>query len=567
MKNIVFILLRRMRLPLTVLVCAFAISTFGLTLVPGTDLEGKPWHMDFFHAFYFVSFLGTTIGLGEIPYPFSPAQRMWITFSIYLTVIAWIYALGTLLSILQDPAFRRVIKWSVFSRTVARLSEPFYIVCGYGDTGSLLVGELTYRRIQTVVIDINQERIDALALEDLGLYVPGLAANGADTDTLFAAGLSHQKCLGIMALTSNDAVNLKIASTSKLLASRLKVICRAEHHEIEANMRSFDIDHIVNPFDSFAERLGMAIHSPNLYLVYEWLTSSTGTPLTPAIYPPRAKWVVCGYGRFGKAVERYLTFEGMRMVIVEADPHKTHAPKNAVIGQGAREVTLREARIEEAGGIIAGTDNDTTNLSIIVTAKELKPNLFTIARQNQRGNDAIFAAVRPNLVMQPSSIIARRIFAIVTTPLLSEFLHAARHEDEAWVADLTRRISAIALDESPDTWTITISRDNTPAVENAIVEGVQIPLAAICADPHDRTRELACMPLLLRRGKKDLLLPDLGVEVHSGDRILFCGQDGAASEMRWVLNNINVLDYILTGNERPTGWVWRWLAGHHWYAP
>lgn len=560
MKNVIFILLRRMRLPLILLVSAFALSTVGLTLIPGIDSQGNPWYLDFFHAFYFVSFLGTTIGLGEIPYPFSPAQRMWITFSIYLTVIVWVYALGALLAILQDPAFRRVIKWSTFSRAVARVSEPFYIMCGYGDTGSTLVVELAHRRIQTVVIDINQERIDALALEDLGFYVPGLAANSADTETLFAAGLGHKKCLGVMALTNDDTVNLKIASTSKLLAPRLKVVCRAEHHETEANMRSLGTDHIVNPFDSFAERLGMAIHSPNLYLVYEWLTSPTGAPLAKAIHPPRTRWVVCGYGRFGKAVERYLTFEGIRMVIVEADPKKTHAPTNAVIGTGTQDVTLRDARIEEAGGIIAGTDNDTSNLAIVLTAKELNPNLFTIARQNQRGNDAIFAALNSSLVMQPSAIIARKVLALVTTPLLSEFLHAARHEDEAWVTDLAQRISTVAPEESPDTWTIRVSRDHTPAVEATIAEGIHLRLAAICANPHDRLRKLACLPLLLRRGENDLLLPDSSVELRSGDRILFCGQEGVASEMQWALNNVNVLDYIVTGNERPTGWAWRWLA-------
>ncbi len=102
----VFLLLRRLRAPLVVLILVYAVSVIGFTLVPGTDPQGRPWRMDFLHAFYFVSFLGTTIGLGEIPYPFSGAQRLWAVWSIYSTVIAWLYGIGALLSTLQDPLFR-----------------------------------------------------------------------------------------------------------------------------------------------------------------------------------------------------------------------------------------------------------------------------------------------------------------------------------------------------------------------------------------------------------------------------------------------------------------------------
>ena len=89
-----FILLRRLRYPLAVVVLVYAVAVFGFTLVPGIDAAGQPWRMGFLHAFYFVSFLGTTIGLGEIPQPFSDAQRLWATASIYATVTAWLYGIG-----------------------------------------------------------------------------------------------------------------------------------------------------------------------------------------------------------------------------------------------------------------------------------------------------------------------------------------------------------------------------------------------------------------------------------------------------------------------------------------
>ena len=69
MPHTFFLVLRRLRRPLIILISVYAVSTLGLTLIPGIDGEGQPWKMAFFHAFYFVSFMGSTIGFGEIPYP------------------------------------------------------------------------------------------------------------------------------------------------------------------------------------------------------------------------------------------------------------------------------------------------------------------------------------------------------------------------------------------------------------------------------------------------------------------------------------------------------------------
>ena len=79
MRNLIYLLLRRMRMPLIVIILAYAVSILGLVLIPGVDDQGQPWHMSIFHAFYFVSFMGSTIGFGEIPYPFSDPQRLWTT--------------------------------------------------------------------------------------------------------------------------------------------------------------------------------------------------------------------------------------------------------------------------------------------------------------------------------------------------------------------------------------------------------------------------------------------------------------------------------------------------------
>lgn len=560
MHGVIYVLFRRLRVPLIVLLSAYAVSVLGLVLVPGVDVDGQPWRMSFFHAFYFVSFMGSTIGLGEVPYPFSDAQRLWTMFAIYGTVIAWLYAIGTLLGMFQDQMFWRTVRHAIFVRGVRRIAEPFYIVCGYGDTGSLLVQALSDRGIRAVVIDIDQERIDALDVEGFPMSVPGLSANATDLEALRAAGLLLSRCAGVLALTNSDQVNLSIAISAKLLAPTLRVISRAEYADTAANLRSFGTDHVVNAYDEFADRLAMAIQSPSMYLLNDWLTTTGHTQTDRPLDPPRGTWVLCGYGRFGKAVRRALSFEGIDVVIVEKNPEAVGAPEGTVRGRGTEAVTLRQAGIEQAVGLIAGTENDADNLSIIVTAREIKEELFAVARQNLRRNGALFESAWLNMVMQPGHIIARRILAYITTPLLADFLRRAREQGDDWANVLVSRIAGVTDEEAPDTWHFELTALEAPAVAAVLRAGGAVRIGDLLADPRDRERTLEAIVLLLDRDGDQTLLPDPDTELHPDDRILVCGRPGAEARMQWLVRNHNMLNYVRSGVDRPSGYVWRWIS-------
>ena len=56
---------------------------------------------------------------------------MWVMVAIYLTVIGWAYAIGSLLALLQDRAFRQALALQRFGRRGARgCSEPFLLIAG-----------------------------------------------------------------------------------------------------------------------------------------------------------------------------------------------------------------------------------------------------------------------------------------------------------------------------------------------------------------------------------------------------------------------------------------------------
>jgi len=419
-------ILRRIRMPLLALITVYSISILGLVLTPGVDDQGNPWQVTFFQAFYFVSYTATTIGFGEIPYPLNNAQRLWVLLTIYITVTAWFYAIGKILSLIQDKTFRDAVTRARFRRSVRFIDKPFYLVCGFGETGNAMVNALTEENYRAVVVDIDPENLNELKLNELPVFVPSITGDAADPDTLELAGVRHHLCRGVIAVTPSDAVNLKIAITSKLLHPDIKVACRSEIKEYEQNMLSFGTDYIVNPFETFANIFAMVMHSPSLHLIYDWLTGAPNTKLSDPVYFREGHWVLCSFGRFGKELFRKLAKTNIRTTVIEASielrAEFESMPESEghqfITGTGFDAETLTRADIQHSAGIIAGTDNDSNNLSIIMTARALNRDVFVVARQNQYRNHALYSAANANLVMRPREITARKIRFLFLAPMM-----------------------------------------------------------------------------------------------------------------------------------------------------
>jgi voltage-gated potassium channel len=569
MHNTLFMILRRMRTPLIFLILSYALSILGMTLIPGVDAEGRPAPpMGFFHAFYVVSYTATTIGFGELPGAFSEAQRAWTTVIIYMTVIVWLYSIGSILSLLQDPSLLRFAKSNRFAAKVRRLRQPFYMIAGCGETGALLMHALDSLGKQAVVLDIDPERVGALELGQYHLDIPAVTADASLPENLIAGGLEHPLCAGVIALTNDDRANLSVAVTIKLLRPELPVLCRADSLQTASNMISFGTDEVVVAFESFGEHLAKAVVSPGHHLLYQWLTGVPGEPLTDPLEPPVGKWVICGYGRFGKAIAHHLKRVGIELVVVEATPDITGCD-DCIIGSGVEAHTLLEAGIDQAVGIVAGTDDDINNLSIAMTARELNPKLFTVLRQNRHANEPLFQRFQANATMQPSSIVAHEFLSLLTTPLLSRFLNLIRAHDDAWVDEQISRIAAVLESTVPEVWDVKFSSSQTEAVWEAMRDGTQVTLQALTSNPVDRDEALPCIALLLKRGETEIPMPEPDTVLQIGDHLLFCGEHRARNQQALGLYNFNVLSYLLTGRDAPGGMAWRWMEriGKKWSEP
>src|SRR4029079_6585507 len=95
-----------------------------------------------------------------------------------------------------------------FGRTVRHLREPFYLVCGLGETGLTVARALDAMGRRFVAVDADEARILERDLGDFATDPPGLAADVASPETLMLAGLGKRECRGVLALTTDDQATL-----------------------------------------------------------------------------------------------------------------------------------------------------------------------------------------------------------------------------------------------------------------------------------------------------------------------------------------------------------------------
>ena len=564
----IYTIIRRLRSPLIWLIIVYAISILGFVLIPGVDDQGQPYRMGFFHSFYFVSFMATTIGFGEIPYAFTDAQRYWTLVTMYTTVISWLYCIGVLLSVFQDKIFLNLIKKNTVARKIKNIREPFYIICGYGDTGMLLTKQLSEAGVLSVVIDDNVERIHDLESDDFMVSPLGICEDASHSEVLELAGITHHWCKGIISIVNDDNVNLTVAIVAKLLNPKLRLIARAETPESEANILSFGANEVINPFNIFSSRLSLAMKSPSLFCLYNWLTGSSSEELKEPPIMSAGKWIICGYGRFGRALYENLENEDVTVQIIDSNRVQQGLPAGSVIGRATEAPSLIKAGIKEAVGIVAGTNNDANNLSIILTASELNPKIFKVVRQNRDKNSHLFQSSSYDMLMQRGSIISNTIFALIRTPMLGDFLRIVSRFKNDRASELLSRIVGVSDEtKGPVLWEFCVSATESPALYE-MIQSKDLLLGDILLEGEennvdgviDRDKWLSAMCLFMKREGNNILLPENSREILPEDRFLMCGTTQAKQRMKVMLTNRFELQNELTGEELPKSLFWQWLV-------
>lgn len=538
----IWLFLRKMRTPLVVLNLAHAIPVVLFTLVPGTGDNGQPLYLSFFDAMYFVAYTATTIGFGEIPYAFSYPQRIVAFLTIYLTVPAWFYALGSLIALLQEKTFTDALKLNKFRRKVENLRQDFIIICGYNYSSKLLIEKLTHDNLfRIVVIDKNPDKIEELNIESYMPSIPSLVADASMTSVLKASGIHSPHCKYVVTLFDDDQLNLKVSVRARILNETLNVISRSNVHQGSENLINIGVDHVIDIFDIIAQRIDAALRSPYLFNLLSWIQGGN-LHVSKSDVLPIGKYIVCSRGRFGKTLKKVLDKNNIEYVYLDINKginEKVTSDKQFFI----------EAGIEEASCIIAGTNDDAINLSIIATARGMNPNIFAIVRENEPEERSLFSHLRVDKIFVLDQIAAIDGYNYIDRPLTFPFISSIQDFSNDELKNTLLRITDRANKRPP-----LIEIQNTPNYMYALHQLSQeheITIGQLLNNPYKDGKDLEMVILGIRRQEGTFIsLPSDDVVLKPNDSILLATTRPSFEIFKTIVNHYYELYFVLHGVEK-----------------
>ncbi len=139
--------------------------------------------------------------------------------------------------------------------------------------------------------------------------------------------------------------------------------------------------------------------------------------------------LICGYGRVGQMLAADLAAANQSFVVIDTNERRVgEAQANgflALLGSASEERTLEAAGIARARTMAAVLPDDSANVFITLTARELNPTIQIIARAENPATEKKLMRSGANRVILPALIGANKIANIIIRPSAEEFLQEA----------------------------------------------------------------------------------------------------------------------------------------------
>jgi voltage-gated potassium channel len=138
-------------------------------------------------------------------------------------------------------------------------------------------------------------------------------------------------------------------------------------------------------------------------------------------------YIVCGYGRMGKIICRELKAANIPFVAVEKNVESipTDSDFFTIEGDATQDDLLKRVGIQRARGLISVLPTDAENLYVVLSARELNPQLFIVARAGEEGSEKKLFRAGANKVVSPYHIGGLRIAHTVLRPAVVDFIEFA----------------------------------------------------------------------------------------------------------------------------------------------
>src|ERR1051326_2448877 len=147
----------------------------------------------------------------------------------------------------------------------------------------------------------------------------------------------------------------------------------------------------------------------------------------------RDHFIICGAGRVGSHLIRGLKSTEDQFVVIEMDRSRVENLVDqgipVLVRDATLEETLREAGVEYARGLATCLPDDADNVYVVLTARDLNPDLHIVARAAEEQAESKLIRAGANHVVAPTLIGGHRMAMALTKPAVGDFLDSVTAND------------------------------------------------------------------------------------------------------------------------------------------
>jgi voltage-gated potassium channel len=220
----------RLRLALLLGIVLIGVGTLGyMTIEHYSTLDGL----------YMTVITLSTVGYDEVQ-PLNHAGKIFTIFLIVggIGTAAWVFT--TIIEVFVSEQTVRLIARKRMDRVVNAMRDH-YIVCGYGRIGQEIAQGYTQDRVNFVIVEREQSRLELLRNQG----VPHVEGDAADDAVLTSAGIDRAAAL--IAVTPTDAANTFIVLSARGLRPDLYIVARADIQQNEGKLYRAGATKVVSP--------------------------------------------------------------------------------------------------------------------------------------------------------------------------------------------------------------------------------------------------------------------------------------------------------------------------------
>ena len=195
--------------------------------------------LNWFDSIYYATITMTTVGYGDY-LPSTGIQKIFATTLAIGGVALLAYVFNIILANFQE-------KMSEYSQGAKKMKaievmKDYYIICGLGRVGKVVLEELLERNQNVIVIDKDKDKCESLKETDNLIIIN----EDAIEDDLIAK-LAGDKCRSVIICTGDDVNNLYIVLTIRETNPDAWIVTRASKLDNIKRLRKAGADKIVSP--------------------------------------------------------------------------------------------------------------------------------------------------------------------------------------------------------------------------------------------------------------------------------------------------------------------------------